>query len=52
MNRFSFILTVAVPPGISPTLLMVSLPRVITLWPAGYGLLRSLQADPRGHNLP
>ncbi len=31
--------------------LVVSLPLVITLWPAGYGLLRSLQADRQGNNL-
>ena len=44
VDRFNFILTMAVLPGISLPLLVVSLPLVITLWPAGYGLLRALQA--------
>jgi BCCT family betaine/carnitine transporter len=30
--------------------LVVSLPLVLTLWPAGYGLLKSLQADRQRQN--
>ena len=32
--------------------LVVSLPLVLTLWPAGYGLLKSLQADRQSQSVP
>ena len=52
VDRFNFALTVAVLLGISPSLLVVSLPLVITLWPAGCCLPRSLRADSQGNSCP